>query len=74
LLILTNKESKKLKQECENILKVKQIIQDFCSDKSNQHEDYPGDLNNPLFLLPERLKSAAESLDILYVTKQKQLD
>ena len=73
MLTLTDEESKTLQQECETLLKVKQILQEFCNDKSNQYEDYPGDLNDPLFLLPERLERVVNELEMVYVIKQKQI-
>jgi len=61
-------------KDCKTILQMKNIILDYCNDPSNHYPDGSDDLNNPLFLLPERLQSVDNVLDVLYSIKQAQLN
>jgi len=60
--------------QCNDILKVKNIISDFLNDKDHNTEILNiTDINDPLFVLPHYLKTALEALDMLLIIKQSKL-
>jgi len=60
--------------QCNDILKVKNIISDFLNDKDHNAEILNiTDINDPLFVLPHYLKTALEALDMLLIIKQSKL-
>jgi len=61
-------------KDCKTILQMKNIISDYCNDASNHYLDSFNDLNNPLFLLPEKLENVNNVLDVLYSLKQAKLN
>ena len=57
--------------QCNDILKVKNIISDFLNDKDHNAEILNiVDINDPLFVLPHYLKTTLEALDMLLIIKQ----
>ena len=57
--------------QCNDILKVKNIISDFLNDKDHNAEILNiTDINDPLFVLPHYLKTTLEALDMLLIIKQ----
>jgi len=68
---MTHDSTNIVEDECNDILKVKNIISDFLNDKDHNAEILNiTDINDPLFVLPHYLKTALEALDMLLIIKQ----
>jgi len=76
-LCFTSIES--IKQECEEILHIKNMINEYLYSTNPEYEnlkkyvDGLSDENNPMLLLTEHLKTTLETLDTLFIIKQTKL-
>jgi len=78
LLILTDEESKKIQQECDTLLKAKQIINSYTSHHENSNalkiknyvDDPTTSIGDPLSLLQHDLKTTKHTLDMVFLIKQ----